>query len=61
MKTLWKIICLIARLAAVFAVLSLLAQWLSCGHEYLQELVKRIPGLTYDPKEKTITYNGHRC
>lgn len=26
---------------------------------YLQELVKRIPGLTYDPKEKTITYNGH--
>ena len=33
MKTLWKIICLIARLAAVFAVLSLLAQWLSRGHE----------------------------
>ena len=31
MKTLWKIICLIARLAAVFAVLSLLAQWLSRG------------------------------
>lgn len=31
MKTLWKIICLIARLAAVFAVLSLLAQCSPAG------------------------------
>ena len=37
MKTLWKIICLIARLAAVFAVLSLLAQWLS-RYLYSREL-----------------------
>lgn len=40
MKTLWKIICLIARLAAVFAVLSLLAQWLSRGHEGRRYLVQ---------------------
>lgn len=26
---------------------------------YLEELVKRIPGLTYDSKDQTITYNGH--
>lgn len=25
---------------------------------YLEELVKRIPGLEYDTKEKTLTYNG---
>lgn len=41
MKTLWKIICLIARLAAVFAVLSLLAQWLSRGHEGRHYLYSR--------------------
>ena len=41
MKTLWKIICLIARLAAVFAVLSLLAQWLSRGHEGHRYLCSR--------------------
>ena len=41
MKTLWKIICVIARLAAVFAVLSLLAQWLSCGHEGHRYLCSR--------------------
>ena len=36
MKILWKIIRLIARLAAVFAVLTLFAQWLSReGHRYL--------------------------
>lgn len=26
---------------------------------YLEELVKRIPGLTYNAQEQTITYNGH--
>lgn len=26
---------------------------------YLEELVKRIPGLTYDTKEKKLTYNGY--
>ena len=41
MKTLWKIICLTARLAAVFAVLSLLAQWLSRGHEGRRYLYSR--------------------
>ena len=41
MKTLWKIICLIARLAAVFAVLSLLAQWLSRGQEGRRYLYSR--------------------
>ena len=48
MKTLWKIICLIARLAAVFAVLSLLAQWLSRGHEGRRYLYSR--ELTDDEK-----------
>ena len=41
MKTLWKIICLIARLAAVLAVLSLLAQGLSRGHAGRRALYSR--------------------
>ena len=32
MKTLWKLICFILKLAAL-AALSVLAQWLSCGYE----------------------------
>ena len=33
MKTLWKLICFILKLAAALAALSVLAQWLSCGYE----------------------------
>ena len=33
MKTLWKLVCFILKLAAALAALSALAQWLSCGYE----------------------------
>ena len=33
MKTLWKLVCFILKLAAALAALSALAPWLSCGYE----------------------------
>lgn len=33
MKTLWKLICFILKLAAALAALSVLAQWLFWGYE----------------------------
>ncbi len=39
------------------AIINALAYKVSQG-AYLEELVKRIPGMEYDRKTKTLTYNG---